>query len=105
MNYKEEYRRWLLSESLDENEREELISIQNDDDTVKFRFSEPMSFGTAGLRSTMYMGCACMNRFTVAQTTRGIAALVEKSDAKERGVAIAYDSRNNSEKFANIDVI
>ena len=50
MNYKEEYRRWLLSESLDEDEREELISIQNDDDTVKFRFSEPMSFGTAGLR-------------------------------------------------------
>ena len=61
-----------------------------------------MSFGTAGLRSTMYMGIGCMNRFTVAQTTRALAALVKNSGGAERGVVIAYDSRNNSEIFARV---
>ena len=61
-----------------------------------------MDFGTAGLRSTMNMGIGCMNRFTVAQTTRGIAALVKAEGGEERGVAIAYDSRNNSREFARI---
>lgn len=102
MNFNEEYQRWLLSDVLTSEEKAELLSIKGDEDTIKFRFSAPMSFGTAGLRSTMYMGLACMNRFTVAQTTRGIAALVKKSGGEERGVAIAYDSRNNSEAFAKI---
>lgn len=43
-----------------------------------------------------------MNRFTVAQATRGIAALVLAADGADRGVAIAYDSRNNSRKFAEV---
>ena len=61
-----------------------------------------MGFGTAGLRSTMYMGIGCMNRFTVAQTTRGIAALVKSAGGEDRGVAIAFDSRNNSPEFARV---
>ena len=69
------------------------------------RFSAPMDFGTAGLRSTMYMGIGCMNRFTVAQTTKGIAALVKAEGGAERGVAIAYDSRNNSELFARVSAM
>ena len=64
------------------------------------RFYRELDFGTAGLRSTMYMGIGCMNRFTVAQTTRGIAALVKNQGGAERGVAIAYDSRNHSAEFA-----
>ena len=102
MNFNEEYRRWLESDALCADEKKELTSIMGNGDTVEFRFSSPMSFGTAGLRSTMYMGVACMNRFTVAQTTRGIAALVKKSRGENRGVVIAYDSRNNSELFAKV---
>ncbi len=102
MNYNEEYKRWLAFEGLTESEKEELISIENDEEAKALRFSSEMSFGTAGLRSTMYLGIGCMNRFTVAKTTRAVAALVKKSGGEERGVVIAYDSRNNSELFARI---
>ncbi len=100
--YNVEYQRWLNSDVLTANEREELISIANNEEAKALRFSAPMDFGTAGLRSTMYMGIGSMNRYTVAQTTRGIAALIKGVQGEERGVAIAFDSRNNSELFAKV---
>ena len=102
MNYNAEFERWLVSSALTDAERSELELLKNDDENKALRFSAPMDFGTAGLRSTMYMGIGCMNRFTVAQTTRGIAALVNAADGAKRGVAIAYDSRNNSREFARV---
>jgi len=101
-DYISEYKRWLDSDKLTETEKAELLAIETDDEKKKLRFSSPMDFGTAGLRSTMYMGIGCMNRFTVAQTTRGIAALIKAAGGEARGVAIAYDSRNNSELFARV---
>ena len=101
-NYQIEFDKWLASDKLTEEERAELLSIQNDEETKELRFGAPMDFGTAGLRSTMYMGIGCMNRFTVAQATRGIAALVKADGGEQRGVAIAYDSRNNSREFAKV---
>lgn len=101
-NYQNEYRRWLESSVLTEEEKLELESIKDNEELIEFRFSAPMDFGTAGLRSTMYQGIGNMNRFTVAQTTRGIAALVKAQGGENRGVAIAYDSRNHSSEFAKI---
>ena len=101
-NYQIEFEKWLASDKLTESERAELLSIQNDEETKELRFGAPMDFGTAGLRSTMYMGIGCMNRFTVAHTTRGIAALIKAEGGEARGVAIAYDSRNHSEEFARV---
>ena len=100
--YNNEYKRWLASDMISADEREELLSIADDEATKLMRFGAPMDFGTAGLRSTMYMGIGCMNSFTVRQTTRGIADLVIEAGGAERGVAIAYDSRNNSKEFAKI---
>ena len=102
MNCDFELERWLNSAALSKEEKNEILSIKKDEATKAMRFAEPMSFGTAGLRSTMNMGIGCMNRFTVAQTTRGIAALVKASNGEKRGVVIAYDSRNNSELFARV---
>ena len=99
---KKEYKRWLEFDGLAENEREELLSISSDEEAKALRFGAPMGFGTAGLRSTMYMGIGCMNRFTVAQATRGIAALIKKAGGDKAGAVIAYDSRNNSELFARV---
>ena len=98
MNYNECYKIWLESDSLTDEERSELIAIKDNEELKALRFSAPMDFGTAGLRSTMYMGVGCMNRFTVAQTTRGIAALIKAAGGESRGVAIACDSRNHSEE-------
>ncbi len=100
--FEREFERWMSSDVLTMDERLELESIKECDDEKELRFGSMMSFGTAGLRSTMNLGPACMNRFTVAQTTRGIAALIKAAGGESRGVAIAYDSRNNSELFARI---
>ena len=100
--YQREYQRWLDSSVLSESERAELILISDNEEAKALRFSAPMDFGTAGLRSTMYMGIGSMNRYTVAQTTRGIAALIKIANGENRGVAIAFDSRNNSELFAKV---
>lgn len=102
MNYQIEYERWLTSKALTEEEKNELIAISDNEALKELRFSSAMDFGTAGLRSTMYMGIGCMNRFTVAQTTRALAALVRAQNGEKRGVVIAYDSRNNSEIFARV---
>ena len=100
--YNLEYQRWLDSSILTNDEKAELVSIANNEEAKALRFSAPMDFGTAGLRSTMYMGIGSMNRYTVAQTTRGIAALIKLAGGEDRGVAIAFDSRNNSASFARI---
>ena len=102
MNYQNEYERWLTSTALTEKEKDELRSISHDSKTKELRFSFPMNFGTAGLRSTMNMGIGCMNRFTVAETTRALASLIKSAGGSDRGVVIAYDSRNNSELFAKV---
>ena len=99
---KQEYQRWLASPCLNEAQKAEMRAIASDEDLIEFRFGTEMGFGTAGLRSTMYMGPACMNVFTVAQTTQAIASLVLSSNGADRGVAIACDSRNHSTEFAGV---
>ncbi len=102
MTAKKEYLRWCAYEGLDPDSIRELSAIAEDNDTIEMRFGSVMSFGTAGLRSTMHAGPACMNNYTVAQATQGLAVLVQKNGGAERGVAIAYDSRNHSAEFAKV---
>jgi len=101
MEYINNYNKWLAEPTLPAEMKAELEGMS--DDQKKFAFSGYMSFGTAGLRAEMGAGTAMMNTITVAHATEGIARLIEKvgGDAKERGVAIAYDSRNNSAVFAD----
>ena len=99
-NYQIEFDKWLNSPVLDSEEKNELLAIANDEEAKELRFAAPMDFGTAGLRSTMNLGIGCMNVYTVMHTTRGLASLVKREGGEGRGVAIAYDSRNNSREFA-----
>lgn len=80
----------------------ELAAIYGNADEIAARFTAPMSFGTAGLRSVMGAGISRMNIYTVAQATQGLAELIKQEHAESRGVAIAYDSRINSALFAEI---
>lgn len=101
-DYKKRYLRWLESDKVDEETKAELRSIADNDDEIKLRFGSYMEFGTGGLRSKMGAGCGMMNIYTVAQSTEGVARVIETLDenAKKRGVIIGYDSRHNSKKFA-----
>ena len=100
MNYQVVYEKWLASDVLSEAEKEELRSIETNEDEKKIRFCGSLSFGTAGLRGVMKVGLNAMNRHTVAHATQGLAALILQEGRAADGVAIAYDSRNNSELFA-----
>ena len=99
-NYLDNYNRWLTSDKLSEAERAELLSIRDDDKEIPLRCTDYLSFGTAGLRGTMKVGMNAMNVHTVAYATQGLAKLIQEEGRSADGVAIAYDSRNNSELFA-----
>ena len=99
-NYLDNYNRWLNSDKLSDTEKAELLSIKDDDKEIQLRFTDYLSFGTAGLRGTMKVGMNAMNVHTVAYATQGLAQLIIEEGRTADGVAIAYDSRNNSELFA-----
>lgn len=100
--YKARYISWLESDKVDEDTKAELRAIADNEDELKMRFGSYMEFGTGGLRSKMGAGCGMMNIYTVAQSTEGVARVIETlgDDAKKRGVIIGYDSRNNSALYA-----
>ena len=95
-----EYERWLAYEGLDENTKRRLEEIRGDEEAIAERFAVPMSFGTAGLRSTMDAGISRMNVYTVGQTTQGLAELIISAGGEKRGAAVCHDCRNNSRLFA-----
>ncbi|MBE6565581.1 MAG: phospho-sugar mutase [Ruminococcaceae bacterium] len=94
------YNNWLNADALSDAEKAELISIKDDADEVALRFSSGLSFGTAGLRGTMKVGLNAMNVHTVAHATQGLANLIVREGRAADGVAIACDSRLNSQIFA-----
>ena len=100
--FKKQFQKWLNSDGLSAEEKSELSAIAGKETDVKERFYTSLEFGTAGLRGKMRMGTNAMNRFTVAQATQGLANLIIKEGRTADGVAIAYDSRNNSELFAKV---
>ena len=99
-SYLDNYNRWLNSDKLTKQERDELLSIREDENEIRQRFSCYLSFGTAGLRGTMKVGMNAMNTHTVAYATQGLAELILKEGRADDGVAIAYDSRYHSDDFA-----
>ena len=101
-NWMDNYHRWLNSDVLTENEKRELLSISENIDEIKLRFSSGLTFGTAGLRGVMKVGMNAMNTYTVAQATQGLANFIHKEGRAKEGVVIACDSRNNSQLFAKI---
>ncbi|MFB0921164.1 MAG: phospho-sugar mutase [Oscillospiraceae bacterium] len=102
IDYMEEYRRWMDSPALSENEWKELDAISGDEEEIKSRFFAPLEFGTAGLRGIMGMGLNRMNRHIIRHATQAFASVIcaEGEDAMKKGVIICYDCRENSELFA-----
>ncbi|MBS4761971.1 phospho-sugar mutase [Carnobacteriaceae bacterium zg-ZUI252] len=100
MAWQESYEMWLHHENLESALKEQLKMY--DEAQAKDAFFEPLSFGTAGMRGVLGAGINRMNIYTVRQATEGLAQLIETygTQAKKRGVAIAYDSRRQSQEFA-----
>ena len=94
------YYKWLGADALNDAEKAELRAIEGNENEVALRFSSSLSFGTAGLRGTMKVGLNAMNVHTVAHATQGLANLIVREGRANDGVAIACDSRLNSQIFA-----
>lgn len=99
MTYTEKFEKWIKSDKLDEKSRAELLAIRGNEDEMKMRMERDMEFGTGGLRGIMRAGSNGMNVYTVRHASCALAKYL--SDNKlSGGVAIAFDSRNNSALFA-----
>ncbi len=91
-------------EPFDEQTRQEIALLieQGNEKELVDRFYKTLEFGTGGMRGIMGAGFNRMNIYTVGRATQGLADfLIANSKGKDSlSVAIAYDSRNNSSRFA-----
>lgn len=101
-DYKTTYERWLNSPSINEETRQELLSIKDNEKEIEDRFYKELEFGTGGIRGIMGAGTNRMNIYNVRRATMGIAKRITDlgPDACKAGVLIGYDTRNNSKTFA-----
>ena len=97
--FRKEYEKWLNSNLLTEEEKNELRSIANDEKEIENRFYTDLSFGTAGMRGVRGIGKNRMNRYNIRKATQGLSNYIIETTGeigKAKGVAIAYDSRLDS---------
>ncbi|MDU3188747.1 MAG: phospho-sugar mutase [Streptococcus mitis] len=100
MSYQENYQKWVDFADLPDYLRQDLENM--DEKTKEDAFYTNLEFGTAGMRGLIGAGTNRINIYVVRQATEGLARLIESKggNEKERGVAIAYDSRHFSPEFA-----
>lgn len=101
MDWNQLYIVWVNHPNLDIKLRSKLITIENEKIKEEL-FYKNLEFGTGGMRGEIGPGTNRMNIYTVRKASEGLARFIESygSEAVERGVAIAYDSRHKSPEFA-----
>ena len=101
MGFMDEFKFWLEDDYFDQDTKNELLAIQDDEKEIEERFYKELEFGTGGLRGVIGAGTNRMNVYTVRKATQGLANYILKQGTQDKGVAIAYDSRNMSPEFAD----
>ncbi len=98
------YREWLDFPDLDEEIRQELLKISENEEEITSCFLPELKFGTGGIRGPMGVGPSRLNIYVIRKVSEGVARFIQKnSDAEgsqHPSVVIAYDTRHNSERFA-----
>lgn len=100
MNYYDRYEFWKNA-NLPDDVQKELDSIYGNEEELKSRFGSDLQFGTAGMRGIMGIGSNRLNRYTVRRAAQGMAAWLASTDLP-KSAAIGYDSRHNSQLFAEV---
>ena len=98
MDYLKNYAFWCQAD-LPENVRLELAKLENNTEELKSSFGSELQFGTAGMRGIMGVGSNRLNYYTVRRAAQGMAAWLSSTDLPQKA-AIGYDSRHNSQSFA-----
>ncbi|WP_227937915.1 phospho-sugar mutase [Alkalihalobacillus deserti] len=102
MSWKEQYRKWSTFSALEAEWKEALEQRKGNEVELEDCFYKNLEFGTGGMRGEIGPGPNRMNTYTVRRAAEGLARFISKdgNEAKERGVAIAFDSRHKSRQFA-----
>lgn len=102
MNWETTYEKWIQSPSLDKELKEQLNELKSNHLILKESFYRNLEFGTGGMRGEIGPGTNRMNIYTIRKASAGFAKYIASfgEEAKNRGVAIAYDSRYKSPEFA-----
>ena len=100
LDYKEKYLSWTENIYIDDVDKLDLKNIFNDDKEIKERFYKDLEFGTGGLRGIIGIGTNRINKYVIRKISQGLANFINKSQVKNKSVAIAYDSRLYSQEFA-----
>ncbi len=101
----EELQRWLIDSQFKkyQNELKKLID-ENKWEILMDSFYTTVIFGTGGIRGIMAPGTNRINDYTIGIASQTFAnyLLKFKKNIANRGIVIAYDSRNNSKDFAEL---
>ncbi len=94
---------WLEG-NYDEETKKQVLELQKNDIVgLEDAFYRNLEFGTGGLRGTMGVGTNRINKYTIGMATQGLANYIKKNvEGTGHKVCISYDSRNNSDYFAQI---
>lgn len=99
MDINKKYEQWLNYEDMDASLKAELAGMT--EEQKEDAFYKNLEFGTAGMRGILGAGTNRMNIYTVRKANMGFAKYVANlPEGKERGVAISYDNRHMSYRFA-----
>ena len=102
MEYMKRYQEWCNIDIFDEETKNELKKIKDNEEEIKNSFYKDLEFGTAGLRGVIGVGTNRMNKYTVGKASQGLANYILKKGGAEKGVAIAHDSRHMSKEFTEL---
>ena len=98
----DEISRWMTDEEFAEFRQTLSEKIQNENwDFLMDAFYRVLIFGTGGIRGVMDIGTNRMNNYMIRWASQAYAQYIlkYKSALVSKGIAIAYDSRHNSETF------
>ena len=97
---KEIYETWLHHPNLDPSYKDVLANMSEQE--INDAFYTTIAFGTAGMRGLLGPGTNRINLHTIRKANVGFAQYIcaQGEDAKQRGIAIAYDNRHMSKEFA-----
>jgi phosphoglucomutase len=101
MDYYLEYQRWRRYPGMDPELKAEMDSLAGREEAIQEQFGRSLAFGTGGIRGPMGAGPARMNVYLIRKATAALADYLKEAWQNDRiAVAIAFDTRKNSARFA-----
>ena len=99
MTTQENYKRWLNSNKIDAQTKDQLLKMSKEE--IDDAFFKDVEFGTAGMRGVLGPGTNRLNDFTVRKATLAFGRYLLElfPDAKKQGVVISHDNRHMSREF------